>query len=179
MSLPVVALDFIPRSRTGGRSGFVLLILGLITLGWTSFTLHQLYTQAASLELRLDELMSRNRLPPPDAALTEELGKLRAEAVRVVAALRTPWSLLLTELERASEASHGAVALVGIEPDRTQSKVRLVVEARSFSAAFLYVQALQTSMALRDPLLDSHEILTQVTERPVRVQITADWSQSL
>jgi hypothetical protein len=54
----------------------------------------------------------------------------------------------------------------------------VIAEARSLTAALRYVQRLQQSRTLAHPLLDSHEVRGDVPERPVRVQITADWKPS-
>jgi hypothetical protein len=40
------------------------------------------------------------------------------------------------------------------------------------------VQRLRKAQALRYPMLDSHELRTEDKDRPVRFQVSADWSDA-
>ena len=82
---------------------------------------------------------------------------------------------MLDDLEAATAGTNGDVSLLTVEPDRVNRKLKLTAEARSLPAALQYVQRLQKNPALHDALLESHQIRTEITERPVRVQIVADW----
>ena len=82
---------------------------------------------------------------------------------------------MLDDLEAASRDSDNSIAVLSVQPDRETRRVTLVAEARSLPAALNYVQRLQHSKSLRHPMLDSHEVRTDSAERPVRVQITAEW----
>ena len=102
-----------------------------------------------------------------------------AAAAAAAGELATPWSRMLADLEQAGGASGGDVALLSIEPDRKSHKVRLFAEARTLPAALAYVQRLQDLPAVRNALLESHAVQADSPENPVRVQITADWSQGI
>lgn len=171
MTLPRIDIDFAPRRGRVRAAGAVLLVLGMCALAWVALTHQRLTAQMEGLEVRLDTLGAVASPPPVSGAAA----RLLAEAQSVTAALRAPWSTLLSELEQAGVALDGSVALIDIEPDLARHKVRLIVEARSFPDVFAYMQQLQSTTALRDPLLDSHEVQTSASERPVRAQITAEW----
>ena len=82
---------------------------------------------------------------------------------------------MLDDLEAASRDSDDSISVLSVLPDRETRRVTLVAEARSLPAALNYVQRLQHSKSLLHPMLDSHEVRTDSAERPVRVQITAEW----
>jgi hypothetical protein len=178
MSAPPIQLDFVSRPRHGGLRGLAILTIGVAATAWTVLAFRTDQARVAGLELRLEALAPRAAAQPADSKAEEQLTRILTDVRGAAAELNTPWSLLLTELEEAGKDSNGAVAVISIEPDRAQRKVRLRVEARSFPAGFAYVQRLQSSRALRFPLLDTHEVQTRVSERPVRLQITADWRQT-
>ena len=92
--------------------------------------------------------------------------------------LVTPWSQLLAELERASSDKSGDVAVLSIEPDHGKHRVKVTAEARTLKLALAYVQRLRKSPSLHYPMLDSHEIRNEDKDRPVRFQLSADWSDA-
>ena len=89
--------------------------------------------------------------------------------------LTIPWSLLLRELELASQDSKDLVSVLAIDPDRQKGQVHLTAEARSLATALSYVERLQESHALRYPMLENHEVQSKDPEHPVRFLIRADW----
>lgn len=173
MKPAALRIDFVPRSRRPGVGGLAVLAIGLAALGWIAYSAAQTTDRIAGLELRLEGLNGA-ALP----ALPAGGNGLVVEAQAVAQELRTPWAAMLVDLESATADSRGAIALLAVEPDRERHQLKLTAEARSLAAALAYVQRLQKNPALRDALLDSHEVRADVKERPVRVQITADWRMS-
>lgn len=171
MSLPRVHADFV-RTRRRLATGAVVLAVGIAAVLGVLTEYQILIQRAAGLELRVEALT-------PGASAGSAGGKaegaLVADAHAIATALAMPWSRMLEDLESANRDSGGSVALLAIEPNLETRKVRVTAEARSLAAALSYIERLQKSHVLHDPLLDSHEIRTEVSERPVRVQITADW----
>ncbi len=100
------------------------------------------------------------------------------EAGPVVAELGAPWSLLLQELETASQDIGGAVAVLAVEPDRDKGRIRIVAETRDLATALAYILRLQKSNALRYPMLDSHEVRAEDHDQPVRFQLSAEWKSN-
>ena len=165
-----IQLDFMPPRRTPGIAAVALLVAGVLASGWGIWAYRSMVAEVAGLELRL-AAATGNRTP---AAIAGN-DRVVAEAQRVATELQTPWNTLLDDLEVATGAGKGDIALVSVEPDRSHQRLKLVAEARSLPAALQYVQRLQHNPAIRDALLDSHQVRTEVTERPVRVQISAAW----
>lgn len=172
MSLPIVKLDFSRTRRRLGIAPLALMAVGVGAMLWVLIEYRMVARQSEGLQIRVQALAGSE----PVAAQRVGVEKaLLADAGAISSELATPWAHLLEDLESASRDSQGAVAVLAIEPDRQARRVRLVAEARSLPAALTYVQRLQKSKALGMPLLDSHEVRTDVQERPVRVQITAVW----
>ena len=149
---------------------------GAAALLWTVFTLQQLGDASEGLQLRLEQ---RREAAARDVGARSLDPAAMAAAAAATGELATPWSRMLADLEQAGGASGGDVALLSIEPDRKTHKVKLFAEARTLAAALAYVQRLQDLPAVRNALLESHAIQADSPEHPVRVQITADWSQGI
>ncbi len=172
MSLPAVSLEFSTASRRPSAGAVGLAALGFLALLGVVAQYQTMAGRVAGLEARLSA--QREQLAPALAAASDS-PQLQTDAADVTAQLATPWSQLMVDLESAGVDSKGAVALLGIEPDRASGRVKLTAEARSLTAALSYLQRLQASGTLRQPLLDSHEVRADDPEHPVRVQISADW----
>ena len=172
MSLPAVSLEFstAPRRPSAGAVG--LAALGVLALLGVVAQYQTMAGRVAGLEARLS---AQREQRAPALAAASDSPQLQTDAADVTAQLATPWSQLMVDLESAGVDSKGAVALLGIEPDRASGRVKLTAEARSLTAALSYLQRLQASGTLRQPLLDSHEVRADDPEHPVRVQISADW----
>lgn len=175
MSLSRLDLNFAARRGIAGRLSWVILAGGVIAVTGLLVTHSQLSNEVQGLTLHLEEYApspaaNEHRL----AAATAMVSEVRSVAVE----LGTPWNHVLEDLEEASRDSRGSVAVLSIAPDRSRGKLTLVAEARTLTAALTYMQRLQKSRAIAHPLLDSHEVRAEVAERPVRVQITADWRTS-
>ncbi|MEO8306492.1 MAG: hypothetical protein ABI616_00445 [Pseudomonadota bacterium] len=174
MSARLMQLDFAGRSR-GGPRGVLLIATGILALAGVITQLHSLSTRRAGLELRHEALVREQQRKAAPAQLA---GLKAQDAVKTVRELSTPWSALLAELERASTDNAGTVAVLLIEPDHAKHRVHLTAEARSLELAISYVQRLRKVQSLHYPMLDSHEIVKDDHERPVRFQVSADWSDA-
>ena len=171
MSTARVHLDFVARRRSA-VAPIVVAACGALAVLATVAEYSVLRSEAAGLESRLSASDSvHDRATPPPAGERATTVEARVAASH----LATPWSDMLNDLEAAARDSGGAIAVLTLEPDRDTHRVTVVAEARSLPAALRYVQRLQQGKALAHPLLDSHEVRSDVPEHPVRVQITAEW----
>jgi hypothetical protein len=170
MSAQPILLDFKDRPRRGGIVGAVLMVLGVAGVVLVGLQFHASSQARAGLELRLDALASARAAGEGAARSvnTEEAGPMVSE-------LGAPWSMLLQELESASQDLGSAVAVLAVEPDRAKGRIRIVAETKDLPTALAYVERLQKSHALRFPMLDSHERRTEEREQPVRFQLSAEW----
>ena len=169
---PPVHLDFErPRARSG-LLGAALLASGVVALGTTLLLYRADRQRQAGVELRLANLELLAHRSPGDAALDAAANEARQRALR---ALSAPWTRLLAELEHASADTAGKVSLLSIEPDESKKIVHIEGEAKNLALAIAYVERLQQSRSLRDPMLDRHEVRTDDAEHPVRFELTGEW----
>ncbi len=174
MSGPPVLLDFAgPRVRTT-LTGVVLLIFGLGAIAAACLEYHAVTLKRAGLELKLAAALRRSSREPADRA-----GAIRRndEAASIARELGTPWTAVLTDLELASRDSKGQIAVLSIEPDHEKHRIRISAESRDLAVALAYLERLQQSKSLRYPMLDSHEVVADDKEHPVRFAMTADWRE--
>ncbi|MDB6092372.1 MAG: uncharacterized protein JWN85_5156 [Gammaproteobacteria bacterium] len=173
MKAPAVRLDFAgPRVRTT-LPGVLLLVMGvgattLVCLDYRAIEAHK-----AGLELKLATSLRHSTRDPVSSAralrLTEDAGKVATE-------LETPWTAVLSDLEVASQAE-GGISVLSIEPDHDKRRVRINGESRDLAVALAYLGKLQTSRSLRYPMLDSHEVVADNKDHPVRFAMTAEWRE--
>ncbi|HEY7643269.1 MAG TPA: hypothetical protein VH814_26300 [Steroidobacteraceae bacterium] len=166
-----IELDFAGRRRIN-RRGVILLAAGVVAAALVLADYRVDAARRDGLDLRLADLQAPRTARKPDKAAQRIAEENRA----ALAELTIPWSRLLQELEVASADSKGSVAVLGVEPDRDKRQVRVLAEARTLPIALAYVERLQKSEALHYPMLESHEVQLRDPQRPVRFQITADWS---
>lgn len=169
MSLPLLKSDFIAHRRTA-VAPWLIAALGVLAAGGMLLEQRALIDEAAGLELKI-----ASAAPAPGATTDRADQALNKEARTISQRLATPWGAVLDDLEAATRDSGDSIAVLSVQPDRDTHRVTLVAEARSLPAVLSYVQRLQKSKSLRYPLLDSHEVRNDSAERPVRVQITAEW----
>lgn len=173
MSARPILLDFNSRARGGGVLGAAVLLLGCAGALCVGIEFQSSNLTRAGLELRLEALSTAR-----SAGTGASRSASAEEAGPVIRELGAPWSLLLQELETASQDAGGAVAVLAVEPDREKGRVRIVAEARDLPTALAYIQRLQKSRALRFPMLDSHEVRTEDRDQPVRFQLSAEWEST-
>lgn len=172
MSGPLVCLDFAaPHGRTT-LTAVALLVFGVLALTVAGFEYYSLSTQRAGLEVRLAAALRQSRPDPHNDART-----LRANdaAAGLATELGAPWTAMLADLELATRDSAGKVAILAIEPDHEKHRVRISGESRDLTGALAYLKRLQSGSTLQYPMLDSHEVVADDKEHPVRFTLTADW----
>lgn len=172
MSAARVQLDFV-RPRHASRAGVAIALFGALAALAAIGEYSMLRSEANGLEMQLAALGSVRDTSSATGAAPER--GATSEARAAASHLATPWAELLDDLEAASQDSQSSVALLSVEPDRESRRITVIAEARSLLEAIRYVQRLQQSKVVGRPLLDSHEVRTDVPEHPVRVQITAEW----
>jgi hypothetical protein len=172
MSAPVILLDFAgPRIRHT-LLGVILFAFGLLAVTAAGFEYHSLNARRAGLELKLAAALRQAR---PDPAKDARNAHAIDEAAGVATELGTPWTDMLADLELASRDSEGRVAVLAIEPDQEKHRVRISGESKDLTQALSYLSRLQAANTLKFPMLDSHEVVADDKEHPVRFTLTADW----
>jgi hypothetical protein len=171
---PAVRLDFAgPRVRTT-LPGVLLLLAGVGAVAATCIEYRSVEARKAGLELRLAASV---RHSAPDPASAARLRRLNEEAGGVVGELGTPWTAVLSDLEAASRDSAGGISVLSVEPDHDKHRVRIDGESKDLGTALAYLTKLQTSRSLSYPMLDSHEVVADDKDHPVRFAMTAQWRE--
>jgi hypothetical protein len=174
MKAPAVMLDFAgPRVRTT-LPGVVLLIVGFGAVTTACLQYRAVEARKAGLELRLAASLRHSSRDPASSARTLRLNE---DAGKVASELGTPWTAVLSDLEMASQGSAGGISVLSIEPDHDKRRVRINGESRDLAVALAYLGKLQASHSLRYPMLDSHEVVADNKDHPVRFAMTAEWQE--
>ena len=172
MNAPVILLDFAAPRVRHTLPGMLILILGLAAVSMAGREYYSLSAQRAGLELKLAAALQKAR---PDPGRNARNARALDEAAGVAVTLGTPWTHLLADLELVTRDAGGRIALLAIEPDQDKQRVRVSGESKDLAEALDYLSRLQAAGTLKYPLLDSHEIVADDKERPVRFTLTADW----
>jgi hypothetical protein len=166
-----VQLDFVRRQPKFPLAGVLVLLIGCGAAYWTFTDYRNSVMQTELLDISLSRYQ-QTRATKENPVNSDDLAKMAA-ATRP---LSTPWSALLNDLEGAAQDTGKDIALLEVAPDREKRQVRISAEARSLPAALDYVTRLQGSQTLLYPMLENHEVRTASRERPVRFEISAEWS---
>ncbi len=164
-----IELDYLPRRASLTTSGLLLLALGIAVAFAVSYSFDRIVAQRDHLQERVDaasKVQAKTKANLPTAA--DDASKIEWE-------LAVPWSELLSELEDAGHDSNGTVALLSIEPDPGKRTVHIGAEVRSLRKALEFVERLQSSPLLRNPMLESHDLNKTDPEHPYRIKIIAEW----
>ncbi len=174
MKTAPVELDF--RSGRTAGPGIALAVAGAIALA-IAVGAHQrvqgeLETARAQAG-QLERLASRSAAEVTvDASASPELKLEIARANAVIRQLNLPWETLFTALENSQDNS---VALLGVTPDPQQQTVKLAAEAKDMAAALEYARRLAASRVLDGVHLQSHEVVLQDPQKPVRFNLVGAW----
>ncbi len=126
--------------------------------------------RALGVDRQAERDRERRRAPPP--ADTEE--RVR-KANRVIRLLSPPWEDVFLTLE----AENGRdVALLSVEPDPVTAQVRVAAEARDTLAMIDYLERLRLGGRLSPAVLQSHQVVTEDPNRPLRFGFTASWKSA-
>jgi len=175
MKAPPLLLDFsAPRMRVT-LLGMVLLVFGLCAVTLACLEYRVMTQRHAGLEMRLADLTRRAARNPAEV---ERNVRLSEEATGITRELGTPWTGVLADLEAAAKSSEGQISLLALEPDHEKHRILIKAESKDLSLALDYLKRLQQAHSLRFPMLDSHEVVAEDKDRPVRFSMTADWREA-
>lgn len=164
-------LDFVhPRPRPA-RLGWVLLSLGVALALWSGWRYH---AQAQALEAARAVLAQQEA---PRAAPRRALASPRAEVSPLTEAarqaLQADWSGLLDALEVSRP---DGIALLSLELDAPQGRLRLSAQARTPGAMLDYLDRLE-DVGLRQVRLQTHQTRSEADLEYLEFAATAHWPQ--
>ncbi len=169
--LAPMRLDFAATESGASWSGLLMLVLGLAAVGLIVGDYQRLLASAERIEAGLGRLSAPRRGAEP-ARDARKQGEAVARSNEVAHELSRRWDRVFLALESAKAPD---VALLAIEPDPRKGVLRVTAEAKGKNAMLDYVNRLQAAQSLQRVMLESHEVLSQVPEKPVRFVVTASW----
>lgn len=169
--LAPMRLDFAATESGASWSGLLVLVLGLAAAGLIVGDYQRLLASAERIEAELGRLSAPRRSGEP-ARDARKQGEAVARSNEVAHELSRRWDRVFLALESAKAPD---VALLAIEPDPRKGVLRVTAEAKGKNAMLDYVGRLQAAQSLQRVMLESHEVLSQVPEKPVRFVVTASW----
>jgi hypothetical protein len=169
--LAPMRLDFAATESGASWSGLLVLVLGLAAAGLVVGDYQRLLASAERIEAELGRLSAPRRGGEP-ARDARKQGEAVVRSNEVAHELSRRWDRVFLALESAKAPD---VALLAIEPDPRKGVLRVTAEAKGKSAMLDYVDRLQAAQSLQRVMLESHEVLSQVPEKPVRFVVTASW----
>lgn len=119
------------------------------------------------------EVAKLGALAPVSRMKPAELAQAWQFARQASVQLNLPWQNFFVQLGSASAS--GNVALISIEPDSQKGHVVVVAEARTLEDMLQFVTQLQKSPDFSDVTLQSHTVVQNVPENPVRFRLSATW----
>jgi hypothetical protein len=163
-------LDFAATDGGVSSSGLVALVFGVALAAQTVLHHQETLEHVARLQAELGAASAPRRAG--DARETRRQGEAIVRANEVAHELARRWDRVFLAIESASARD---VALLAIEPDPRKGLVRVTAEAKGKNAMLDYVARLQAAQPLQRVMLEQHEVLSQVPEKPVRFVVSAAW----
>lgn len=175
-------LDFLRARRQLGTPVWVLLLGALVAVAVADRYLALTATVAARegqvAQLQRELAQRSSPLRSAGAARAERARATDADlkqAAAVSERLSLPWDRLLRGIERTALKRGKDVALLAIRPDAHRRMVKITGEARDFPALVAYAQLLAQDPSMDDVYIESHQVMQQDPQRPVRFELAAHW----
>jgi hypothetical protein len=161
-------LDYLAAPRRTPWPGILLLVASLAAGGYLAERYHDARLALVRLEAESGLLLPERR--PVRALPRERLETETKAAEAVVRELTVPWGALIATLEAASVRD---VALLQLQPDADQRRLRLTAEARDRDSMFAYLKRLEAAPALAEVHLVSHQVQIENPQRPIQFSLQA------
>jgi len=165
MSLPRAELDYVAAPRRMRAPGLALLVLSIGCAGALLEHYRGVKLEAAAIE-SARALLPGERKAAPRKTSDEDV----KQAETVLRQLDLPWASMIHAVEGAASAD---VALLQMEPDARERRLRLTAEARSEEAMLEYLRRLGGEKDLADTHLASHQVVAEDPRRPIQFTVMA------
>ncbi|RRS02410.1 hypothetical protein EIP75_20910 [Aquabacterium soli] len=159
----------------GAAIAAVLAALGCATWVWDGVQAREAQVSVWRTRVEQGEAQAGLSQRPAQKGRVPSLGVAQVQGYnRVVRQLNTPWSGILDTLEAASVPE---VALLSIEPQAQEARLRLVAEARTLDSLLHYMDQLDRMPAVARVALVKHDTNERDEQRPVRLTADVYWAQ--
>jgi hypothetical protein len=166
VSLPRAELDYVAAPRRARAAGYALLAFSIACAGVLLERYRTAKLESAGIESARALLPGERRAAPSARGAGEDLRQAEA----VVRQLALPWAAMIHAVEDAASAE---VAVMQMEPDARERRLRLSAEAKDETAMLEYLRRLGRADALTDVQLASHQIVLEDARRPVQFSVLA------
>ena len=173
-------LDFGRKQQRPQGTGLAAMAIGALALTLSLSQSDQVRGRLSDLESEVSTLggnrkAERQRGKAASTARGPELDDRVRKANRVIRLLSTPWA----DAFGAIDAANGNdVALLGLDSDPAAAQVRATAEARNTKAMIEYLERLRLDGRLSPVVLQSHQIMTEDPNRPIRFTFAASWTSA-
>ncbi|TKC89490.1 hypothetical protein FAZ69_11205 [Trinickia terrae] len=170
-------IDFCRRRVRTETSGMILLCAAALLLIACGGRLWHAYAendraQAQAEAVQHRTLAQRHAVKPPPTPAARLAEK---QSQSILRELTVPWQDLFSIVEDYPDHD---VALIGIDQNPAQGQIRITAEAKNLDEMIAYLKYLQSSVLLREAVLNAHLVENNVPGKPVRFLITAVWRKS-
>jgi hypothetical protein len=171
---PNLAIDFAVRGPSLPAAGLLLLCVAAVMAALSGTHLWRAFeaNERAQDELAHARHTDTVRKHPANAELSPGAKASEKQSQAILRELTVPWQDLLSIVENNPEPN---VALIGIDQQPAQGQIRIVAEAKDADAMIAYLKYLQSSVLLREAVLNAHLVESNVPGTPIRFQIAAAW----
>jgi len=155
---------------------YLLLLCGVIALGFSLYHKTRIDNQATALRWQQQNLtkLTNSRPPRPGnphaQGMTEDSGKRAEEILRQ---LDLPWSPLFQALENALKKD---VVIMSVTPNPQQQSLTMVALATNVNAAIDFAERLENSTMLADIHMVQEEPDEASDSFPLQFEISAKWN---
>lgn len=171
----VLDLDFRRKHRQAKWAGVLVLAVGLAGAVASGVQYRRVSDALAKAEATIREsgdAARKQRAAPRSGGGLQQVALEVKHANGILHQLNLPWDDLFASVESASMSN---VALLSIESDIDNGRIKISGEARNLEGMLDYARSLKTRPKLADVYLQSHEIQQQDPQHPVRFVMTANW----
>jgi hypothetical protein len=166
-------LDFRRRRPNARWIGLIVFGAGLIGTTAAGLEHERLVSDIGSTQALLHK--SGAELKPAASRSASELQMSELEnkyADAILNQLDLPWDELFSSVESANASS---VALLSIESDADNGRVKISAEAKDIPGMLDYTRSLEARSKFADIYLLSHAFQQQDPQHPVRFMLTSNW----
>lgn len=163
-----LCLDLAHPEPRPSRWGWLLLGVGVAAALWAGWRHVQ---ETGRVEAAREQLAALTPAPAKAARPARDAARESALAVNARRALEADWARLLMGLENSRPQP---IALLSVEADAAQGRLRLEANARDLPAMLAYLEGLE-ALGLRRVHLQSHVAMEEEGQDTIHFTATAGW----
>lgn len=168
-------LDYQRKPSKLTKAGAIICVIAVVVLLLTMYQYMQVSNESQQLENRVRQFESKVISRGTGVSVSRDTRSLVAEvkqANHVLKMLGLRWDSIFGAV---SAAHREGVSLLSFAPEPDKGTVKISAETKNFAIMLDYVQRLEDQPALEAVYLQSHHMVNDHPQKPVRFVVTADW----